>query len=191
LRPVALPVRAPGGLQGALPGRLHLRRGGPDARVVLFAPRDRRHRVRRARLQERDRERAGARRAGPEDVEEPRQRGEPLGGHRGIRCGRGAALPAGPEPGMADQAVRSPAGAGDHGGIPQCAAEHLRVLPTLCPRLDAARGGRSEEHTSELQSLAYLVCRLLLEKKKIETIAFDMCVVYIRLFWELVRALLV
>src|SRR2546425_5422401 len=28
-------------------------------------------------------------------------------------------------------------------------------------------GGRSEEHTSELQSLAYLVCRLLLEKKKI------------------------
>src|SRR2546423_10450591 len=31
-----------------------------------------------------------------------------------------------------------------------------------------ARGdvGRSEEHTSELQSLAYLVCRLLLEKKK-------------------------
>src|SRR2546425_5413998 len=26
---------------------------------------------------------------------------------------------------------------------------------------------RSEEHTSELQSLAYLVCRLLLEKKKV------------------------
>src|SRR2546425_9924729 len=31
---------------------------------------------------------------------------------------------------------------------------------------DHVRGGRSEEHTSELQSLAYLVCRLLLEKKK-------------------------
>src|SRR2546425_8844661 len=29
----------------------------------------------------------------------------------------------------------------------------------------AAQDGRSEEHTSELQSLAYLVCRLLLEKK--------------------------
>src|SRR3989441_1824145 len=29
-----------------------------------------------------------------------------------------------------------------------------------------AVGERSEEHTSELQSLAYLVCRLLLEKKK-------------------------
>src|SRR5471030_3484142 len=27
-------------------------------------------------------------------------------------------------------------------------------------------GGRSEEHTSELQSLRHLVCRLLLEKKK-------------------------
>src|SRR2546425_8663535 len=30
----------------------------------------------------------------------------------------------------------------------------------------AGTGTRSEEHTSELQSLAYLVCRLLLEKKK-------------------------
>src|SRR5205823_11620848 len=30
------------------------------------------------------------------------------------------------------------------------------------------KGKRSEEHTSELQSLAYLVCRLLLEKKKQE-----------------------
>src|SRR5438045_7085879 len=28
------------------------------------------------------------------------------------------------------------------------------------------RGNRSEEHTSELQSLRHLVCRLLLEKKK-------------------------
>src|SRR5687767_15633115 len=33
-------------------------------------------------------------------------------------------------------------------------------------RAGTARLGRSEEHTSELQSLAYLVCRLLLEKKK-------------------------
>src|SRR2546425_4339496 len=31
---------------------------------------------------------------------------------------------------------------------------------------EGARLRRSEEHTSELQSLAYLVCRLLLEKKK-------------------------
>src|SRR6266404_9645181 len=34
------------------------------------------------------------------------------------------------------------------------------------PRPGSRRPGRSEEHTSELQSLAYLVCRLLLEKKK-------------------------
>src|SRR2546423_11923553 len=32
---------------------------------------------------------------------------------------------------------------------------------------------RSEEHTSELQSLAYLVCRLLLEKKKNRTYQDD------------------
>src|SRR3712207_8063640 len=32
--------------------------------------------------------------------------------------------------------------------------------------LDQLRGLRSEEHTSELQSRQYLVCRLLLEKKK-------------------------
>src|SRR2546425_9407709 len=34
------------------------------------------------------------------------------------------------------------------------------------------KGWRSEEHTSELQSLAYLVCRLLLEKKKNNAIIF-------------------
>src|SRR3712207_7793780 len=32
------------------------------------------------------------------------------------------------------------------------------------------RGWRSEEHTSELQSRQYLVCRLLLEKKKIDIV---------------------
>src|SRR5258705_9702042 len=39
----------------------------------------------------------------------------------------------------------------------------------LAARLDPRGGahhGRSEEHTSELQSLRHLVCRLLLEKKK-------------------------
>src|SRR2546425_9582435 len=41
-------------------------------------------------------------------------------------------------------------------------------LAMLINGVDYSRGGgnRSEEHTSELQSLAYLVCRLLLEKKK-------------------------
>src|SRR5205823_9328038 len=38
-----------------------------------------------------------------------------------------------------------------------------RVLPAFGRARD--RSARSEEHTSELQSLAYLVCRLLLEKK--------------------------
>src|SRR5687767_15342406 len=36
----------------------------------------------------------------------------------------------------------------------------------LKARAHAQKIMRSEEHTSELQSLAYLVCRLLLEKKK-------------------------
>src|SRR3712207_7036760 len=44
-----------------------------------------------------------------------------------------------------------------------------RALPVLADRRGLAlefRGGRSEEHTSELQSRQYLACRLLLEKKK-------------------------
>src|SRR5229473_4174734 len=39
-------------------------------------------------------------------------------------------------------------------------------------RRRGGHGRRSEEHTSELQSLAYLVCRLLLEKKKKLNIKF-------------------
>src|SRR5947209_12502536 len=50
----------------------------------------------------------------------------------------------------------------------------LRLRSSLCPSLGRSRRGdpsrrtapRSEEHTSELQSRQYLVCRLLLEKKK-------------------------
>src|SRR5256884_2914636 len=46
-----------------------------------------------------------------------------------------------------------------------CAASGVRARPPAEP---AAKGfdGRSEEHTSELQSRLHLVCRLLLEKKK-------------------------
>src|SRR3712207_8228849 len=36
----------------------------------------------------------------------------------------------------------------------------------LAERVPSGPAGRSEEHTSELQSRQYLVCRLLLEKKK-------------------------
>src|SRR2546425_7986684 len=44
-----------------------------------------------------------------------------------------------------------------------------RSRPSASPPRPHGSGpprARSEEHTSELQSLAYLVCRLLLEKKK-------------------------
>src|SRR2546425_4962496 len=44
---------------------------------------------------------------------------------------------------------------------------HARLEPLARARArGSSRAWRSEEHTSELQSLAYLVCRLLLEKKK-------------------------
>src|SRR2546422_8547895 len=36
----------------------------------------------------------------------------------------------------------------------------------VCDEAGGVTGGRSEEHTSELQSRLHLVCRLLLEKKK-------------------------
>src|SRR2546425_5236940 len=40
------------------------------------------------------------------------------------------------------------------------------LLRCMTPTARFPARARSEEHTSELQSLAYLVCRLLLEKKK-------------------------
>src|SRR5687767_15686359 len=40
------------------------------------------------------------------------------------------------------------------------------MAPRPDPATELPARSRSEEHTSELQSLAYLVCRLLLEKKK-------------------------
>src|SRR5687767_15244615 len=43
-------------------------------------------------------------------------------------------------------------------GTPSASRSDTILVTTACTR--------SEEHTSELQSLAYLVCRLLLEKKK-------------------------
>src|SRR3712207_8827266 len=44
-------------------------------------------------------------------------------------------------------------------------AENMKLTPCF-RRFLKLRSGRSEEHTSELQSRQYLVCRLLLEKKK-------------------------
>src|SRR5687767_15230730 len=45
-------------------------------------------------------------------------------------------------------------------------ARRPALARALQPRPARRQPPRSEEHTSELQSLAYLVCRLLLEKKK-------------------------
>src|SRR3712207_7435492 len=48
----------------------------------------------------------------------------------------------------------------------------LEALLDLGLAADAATHVRSEEHTSELQSRQYLVCRLLLEKKKKTTTSY-------------------
>src|SRR2546425_2972948 len=61
---------------------------------------------------------------------------------------------------------------------PRATVASLRVQPVqraACLRVcgSARPSKRSEEHTSELQSLAYLVCRLLLEKKKYIEQYFD------------------
>src|SRR2546423_7979553 len=68
-----------------------------------------------------------------------------------------------PSPTLFRSARPPPAAAAPRPGSPTPAApagRGRRPAPT------AAAPARSEEHTSELQSLAYLVCRLLLEKKK-------------------------
>src|SRR3712207_6855875 len=44
-------------------------------------------------------------------------------------------------------------------------ADHTSGAAWSLTRTDVMHGRRSEEHTSELQSRQYLVCRLLLEKK--------------------------
>src|SRR2546425_6996223 len=53
---------------------------------------------------------------------------------------------------------------GRFGGPDRGMAASVDAALRLDVHANSAR--RSEEHTSELQSLAYLVCRLLLEKKK-------------------------
>src|SRR3712207_9452312 len=57
---------------------------------------------------------------------------------------------------------------GSHGRALRSSREPRARGPRRRLRRDrvGGRGGRSEEHTSELQSRQYLVCRLLLEKKK-------------------------
>src|SRR5205823_11798413 len=50
------------------------------------------------------------------------------------------------------------------GALPIVGATAVLIGAALVASLMPAARARSEEHTSELQSLAYLVCRLLLEK---------------------------
>src|SRR5258706_11895123 len=68
----------------------------------------------------------------------------------------------------------------DGDGVPDCKDKQL-ITPTECQPVDADGVGkcpepdcckRSEEHTSELQSLTNLVCRLLLEKKKVDKLLY-------------------
>src|SRR2546430_3679662 len=65
----------------------------------------------------------------------------------------------------------------DPGGLPEVTLDGSRADPGVdvgeCRRDDRGDLGRrrSEEHTSELQSQSNLVCRLLLEKKKINMAA--------------------
>src|SRR5258707_11848788 len=53
----------------------------------------------------------------------------------------------------------------DH-AVPRVVATDFGLAWAAGSSLDSFTDGRSEEHTSELQSRQYLVCRLLLEKKK-------------------------
>src|SRR3712207_7924297 len=51
-------------------------------------------------------------------------------------------------------------------GLPPASMPRLPLPPPPPVQLASHRSQRSEEHTSELQSRQYLVCRLLLEKKQ-------------------------
>src|SRR2546425_6101554 len=58
--------------------------------------------------------------------------------------------------------------------VSPCFNRPFRNCPLTIPASSSrnCERARSEEHTSELQSLAYLVCRLLLEKKKTKLTTF-------------------
>src|SRR5687767_15636288 len=77
------------------------------------------------------------------------------------------ALPISRRTPSARPASASPASAArPHARATARAATHPASSATASTQRSAPTRRRSEEHTSELQSLAYLVCRLLLEKKK-------------------------
>src|SRR5438045_9480509 len=61
---------------------------------------------------------------------------------------------------------RRQAGAGSKHGVEVSCPSMRRRPPIASETMRGFVAHRSEEHTSELQSLRHLVCRLLLEKKK-------------------------
>src|SRR5260221_5408740 len=58
-----------------------------------------------------------------------------------------------------------------HDALPIC-PDSARAACACAPARSACRPGRSEEHTSELQSHSDLVCRLLLEKKNRSVVGY-------------------
>src|SRR5437763_3644243 len=89
-----------------------------------------------------------------------------------MRSGRGvASFSRNKESGVSAGARQGVLGSSER--MPFCSAS-LKVRPMaitsptdfICVPSEVMAIGRSEEHTSELQSPMYLVCRLLLEKKK-------------------------
>src|SRR3712207_8650804 len=65
-----------------------------------------------------------------------------------------------------DTQIPGGGGGAGGGGVDPSVPFDAGTAPTRAQGTAAAAGIRSEEHTSELQSRQYLVCRLLLEKKK-------------------------
>src|SRR5205814_9418137 len=75
-------------------------------------------------------------------------------------CGRDRSTRCSTSPGSGTGTMVSPL------PFTQCARKSGTVRPAGEKKSIVGRVPRSEEHTSELQSLRHLVCRLLLEKKK-------------------------
>ncbi len=140
VRAVPPPLRGVGGVQGAVPGRLHLRGNRPDPGLVLLAARRLDPGLRPHELPELRLPRPDPRPGGPEDVEEPRQRCRPVGGPLRPRRGRAPLV-----------LLHRPAALGGlplldrdrgRGGppVPEPALEHLLVLGALRERGEAGPG---------------------------------------------------